>query len=279
MKVIKRLNKFMKRNTLLSLILLMIILFFIFFWLSYIFVFVPSPFGVISSSHSTDWLQWIGAFMGGVLGGLFAFIGVRITLEDQREAIQYENKRKALPLIDIDTGEYDYRNRGIAFDFCFTEESRKRKSKDIPDTAHITISLENVGLRELYDLHIGDINSSFFETSLNENYYHITPIVYGNKPVFLNLSFREKGSYDKDNMENLYGTHISHIGFRCYFSDCYDNWYYQEFNINLFHSIKPNMDINERALNIDFQGYDIMSSPIEISQYDLPWENGESVVN
>lgn len=51
----------------------------------------------------------------------------------------------------------------------FIEESKDRKRKDIPNTANVTIKLENVGMRELYELYIGDIQSSVFE---EDNEYH-----------------------------------------------------------------------------------------------------------
>ncbi|EFV74602.1 hypothetical protein HMPREF1013_05244 [Bacillus sp. 2_A_57_CT2] len=152
---------------------------------------------------------------------------------------------------------------------------QKRERKDITDTAKITIALENVGLRELYDLYIGDIESTYFKATAD--YFYTSPIVYCNKFMELNLYFYEKGSYDNDNLESRHHTLISPLIFKCYFRDCYDNWYYQKFSISLMHSITPDVSVDQRALNINFERYEILSQPIEIPEEDLPWKNGKSV--
>lgn len=268
-------NKFFLKKPLVFLTIFLIGLFLFSFLFSYIFVFVQSPIGIISSEHSSDWLLWIGSFIGGAIGGIFAFFGIKITLENQRKEIQFENKKKALPYIDVKTSNYDYKYKYIQFDFCFTEESKKRGRKDITDTAKVTVALENVGLRELYDLYIGDIESTYFKAT--SDYFYTRPIVYCNKSMELNLYFYEKGSYDNDNLESRHHALISPLIFKCYFRDCYDNWYYQKFSISLIHSITPNVSIDQRALNINFERYEILSQPIEISEEDLPWKNGKSV--
>ncbi|MGM0828082.1 MAG: hypothetical protein ACQEU4_07680 [Bacillota bacterium] len=274
-----RLNKFIEKNSIRFLVMLLIVLFIISFWSSYFLVFVKSPIGlgVISKDLSSDWLQWMGAFIGGAIGGIFAFVGIKITLENQRKEIQFENKRKALPLIDIKVGEYDYKNKYIQFDFCFTKESHERERKNIPDTANVTIALENVGLREMYDLYVGDIKSAYFKTK--GEYFRIAPIVYNGKSIPLNLAFYEKGTYDNDKYEGIFNTYKSSIAFKCYFKDCYDNWYHQEFSISLFHAIEQGVSEEKSALNISYGSYEIMSKPIEISRENLPWENGKSVIH
>lgn len=271
----KRFHNFIEKHPIKFLVFFLFVLFIFSFWFSYLFIFVKTPIGVISNDFSADWLQWIGAFMSGAIGGIFAFVGIKITLDNQRKEIQFENKRKALPLIEIKNGQKNYKNKYIQFDFCFTEESKIRKRKDIEDTAEIAICLENVGLRELYDLYIGDFKSTYFKTQ--DDYYHITPILYRDKSLKLNLTFYEKGSYDNDNMEERYNSFTSPISFKCYFRDCYDNWYHQKFSLSLTHSITQNVCINQRALNIDFERCEIISQPIEISNTDLPWNNGKSV--
>lgn len=270
------LNKFSGKHPIWFLISLLIVLFIVSFWFTYIFVFSQSPVGVISNESSSDWLLWIGSFIGGALGGIFAFVGIRITLENQRKEVRYENKRKALPFIDINRGEYDYKNKNIQFDFCFTKESKKRKRKDIPDTAKITISIENVGMREMYNLHIGDFESEYFVAS--EDYYNLIPIVYKNKAININLTFYEKRKYDNDISEELNHLLITPLIFKCYFRDCYNNWYHQQFSITLMHKINSNCAENMKALDISFNGSDILSQPLEIPQENLPWKLGKQVI-
>lgn len=256
----------------------MILIFIIFtfsFWSSHLFVFIPSSIGVISAEFTGEWLQWMGSFIGGTIGGIFAFIGIKITLENQRKDIEFENKRKALPLIDIYTGDYDYKNKYVQFDFWPTEKLVQGKRKDIQDTARVTLNLENVGLREMYDLYIGDIESDKF--NCHNDYYFITPIIYHQKSIALNLSFFENVSFvnlDKKVLDNLY---ISPITFKCYFRDCYDNWYHQHFSLSLMHRLNSKVSPDQRSLDISIERYEILSRPIEISQEKLPWELGNPV--
>ncbi|MGD6870920.1 hypothetical protein ACQCU1_01850 [Sutcliffiella horikoshii] len=265
-----------KTDSYLFLVTFLIILIIFSFWFSYVFIFVQTPWGIISSESSGDWLQWMGGVVGGIIGGVFTFLGIKITLGHQRKDIEYENKRRALPLIDIKTGieEYDYRNKYIQFDFLLTEESKSRARKDIEDTAKITIGVDNVGLRELYDLYIGDFNSTYFSPS--SEYYHVTSILYNNQLFELNLSFYEKGSYVEDNLEGRSGLLSSGISFKCYFKDCYNNWYNQEFELSMFHKIHLDVGLSEQALEISVQKSEVKSKPIEILERDLPWKNGKT---
>ncbi|MGN1379181.1 MAG: hypothetical protein ACI4XR_02135 [Bacilli bacterium] len=120
----------------------------------------------------------IASIIGGLIGGLFTYIGVKITINNEKKQSDFENKKNVLPLLKLDTEEYDYKNKYIQYDFIFTDECKKRKRKNIPDTENITFSINNVGMRELYDLHIADIQSTFFKTDCD--CYSICPIIYAN---------------------------------------------------------------------------------------------------
>lgn len=270
-------NKFIEKHPLWFLTLLLVILFIFSFWFTYVFVFSQSPMGVISEETSSGWLQWTGSFIGGSLGGIFAFVGIRITLENQRKEVRYENKRKALPFIDINDSEYDYKNKYIQFDFHLTEDSKQGESKDISDTAKITISIENVGMREMYNLYLGDFESEFFFA--RGEYFSVIPIVYKNKSLDLTLSFYEKLKYDNVDSSKLDNLLISPLRLSCYFRDCYDNWYYQQFSVNLFHKFTSNCPENTKALDVGFSGSDVLSQPLEIPFEDLPWEQGKQVTS
>ncbi|KZE67974.1 hypothetical protein AWM68_17530 [Fictibacillus phosphorivorans] len=269
-------KKFFDKYPDLYIVLAIFVLFVIGFWSSYIFVFVSTPIGVINTNHLSDWVQWMGSFTGGVIGGILAYIGIKITLKNQRKEIQYENKRKALPYMNVKSGgEYDYKNKYIQLDFNFTKESKKRERKDIEDTARTAISIENVGMRELYDLYIGDIESTYF--SADHEIYSVTPILYCNKPFVINLFFYEKGSYDSDEFPERYNTWGSDIVFKFYFRDCYDNWYRQKISISFQHKIIAEVEHEKRALEINYVKSEIKSIPEEISENDLPWKNGKSL--
>lgn len=105
----KRFHNFIEKHPIKFLVFFLFVLFIFSFWFSYLFIFVKTPIGVISNDFSADWLQWIGAFMSGAIGGIFTFVGIKITLDNQRKEIQFENKRKALPLIEIKNGQKDYK--------------------------------------------------------------------------------------------------------------------------------------------------------------------------
>ena len=66
-----------------------------------------------------DWLAFIGAAIGGIIGGLFTYIGVKITIEDNKRTHELENQKNVLPLIKLENIEYDYKYKYISFDFFY----------------------------------------------------------------------------------------------------------------------------------------------------------------
>lgn len=241
---------------------------------------IPSKFGWISKVDSSEWLNIIFTYVVGILsaliGAYMTIRSVKMSIEEQEKVRKNEEKIKALPLLKISPEEqYDYRYKYMQFSCFFTEESKKRKRKDIADTANVTIKLQNVGMRELYDLYIGDIQSSVFK---EDNEYHkIYPVIYKDDYVCINLSFYEMGSYDKDTSDEKYHTMVNFMTFNCYFKDCYNNWYYQTLQVSLMYNLNKDVPINERALNISVSNTEIISPPIEIKESDLPWNNGKSL--
>jgi hypothetical protein len=244
---------------------------------------IPSKFGWGKNLDLKIWLNNIFIYGVTILAaGIGAFVTIRsvmLSIEEQGRVRTSENKKKALPLLRVsEEKEYDYRYKYIQFSSLFTEESKVRERKDIIDTAKVTIKIENVGMRELYDLWIGDIDNTFFKENNGEYQYHnMYPVIYKDDYVCINLCFYEMGNYDNDNWDSKYHTLISPMSFNCYFRDCYDNWYYQTLQISLMHQVVENSPINQRALNISVSNAQIISPPIEIGKKDLPWENGKSI--
>lgn len=244
---------------------------------------IPSRLGWSNNLDSKIWLNNI--FIYGVtilataIGAFVTIRSVMLSIEEQGRVRTSENKKKALPLLKVsEEKEYDYRYNYIQFSSLFTEESKVRERKDIVDTAKVTIRIENVGMRELYELWIGDIDNTFFKENNSEYQYHnMYPVIYKDDYVCINLCFYEMGNYDDDNWDSKYHTLISPMSFNCYFKDCYDNWYYQTLQISLMHQVVENSPINQRALNISVSNAQIISPPVEIEKKDLPWENGKSI--
>lgn len=241
---------------------------------------IPSKIGWINNINSNEWLNIIFTYTVGILsaliGAYMTIRSVKMSIDEQEKVRKEEEKKKALPLLKINAEkEYDYRYKYMQFSCFFTEESKERKRKDIPDTANVTIKLENVGMRELYDLYIGDIQSSVFK---EDNEYHkMHPIIYKDDSICINLSFYEMGNYDKDLSDEKYDTMINFMTFNCYFKDCYNNWYYQTLQVSLMYNLMKDIPIDERALNISVSNTEIISPPIEIKECDLPWANGKSL--
>lgn len=241
---------------------------------------VPSKIGWINNINSNEWLNIIFTYAVGILsaliGAYMTIRSVKMSIDEQEKVRKEEEKKKALPLLKISAVEqYDYRYKYMQFSCFFTEESKERKRKNISDTANVTIKLENVGMRELYDLYIGDIQSSVFK---EDNEYHkMHPIIYKDDYVCINLNFYEMGNYDKDLSDEKYHTMINFMTFNCYFKDCYNNWYYQTLQVSLMYNLKKDVPIKERALNISVSNTEIISPPIEIDERDLPWENGKTL--
>lgn len=217
-----------------------------------------------------DCIALIVSFIGSIIGGLLTYAGVRKTIKFETNNSKFLSKKNALPLLKIQQDTtYDYRNKYLKLDFIFTEESKSRIEKNITDTAHISFSIFNVGMRELYDLHIAEINSTYFHANFESA--EICPILYANDKISINLFVYELGSYNNDKEENKYDLIGSPFNFKCYFKDCYDNWYYQIVSVLLFHALKQNCPENSRALSISIERANILSAPVEAERCNLPW--------
>lgn len=263
-----------------SWIVVMIVFFpIVFFYLDYYNI--PSHLGLTKNLSTQTWLGnsliYGVTILAAIIGAFVTIRSVRLSIEEQARVRVSENKKNALPLLRVsEEKDYDYRYKYIQFSCLFTEESKLRKRKDIADTANVTIKIENVGMRELYELWIGDINNIYFrEDNSIDKYHNMYPIIYKDNYVCINLSFYEMGNYDNDDLDYKYHTLISPMSFNCYFRDCYDNWYYQTLQISLMHQIVENIPIEQRALNISVSNAQVISPPIEIDKKDLPWENGK----
>lgn len=72
----------------------------------------------------------------------------------------------------------------------------------------------------------------------------------------------ERGKYDNDFNSEKYNLMISPIQFNCYYADCFDNWYYQTLELEIFHKINKNISFDQRALKISFKDAKVVSAPI-----------------
>lgn len=242
---------------------------------------IPSKLEWTKNMNSNIWLECIVTYFVTILSTIIAaFVTIRsvkMSIEAQDEVRIEENKKKALPLLKIEKEDsYDYRYKYLQFECLFTEESKERKRKDISDIANVTIKIKNVGMRELYDLYIGDIKSTYFKES-NEYCHYMYPIIYKDDSICINLSFYEMGNYDNDKSAEKYDTLMSPITFNCYFKDCYKNWYYQTLEIWLMYQIVKDTPITERALNISISDMKVLSAPVGIEEQELPWKNGKDI--
>jgi len=241
---------------------------------------VPTKLGWAKKMNVSIWLEIIMTYgvtiIVAIIGALVTIKSVQLSIDLQEERQLEEKKKEVLPLLKLEKGkENDYTYKYLQFDFLFTDESKNRKRKDIPNTANVTIKIKNIGMRELYDFYICNIQSTFFKE--NNEIHSMYPIVYKDDSVCINLYFYEMGSYDNDKRDDKYNTLISPITFDCYFKDCYENWYYQTLEISLFHQIKKNTSNNDRALEVSISDTKVISAPIEISEKDLPWKKVDNI--
>lgn len=282
--VIKMIIEYRQSKTINEKIIFWIVLIAIFFpiimyYLDYFDI--PSKFGWTNNLKSSEWLNVIFTYVIGlisaIIGAFMTIHSVQLTINTQEKSRINDNQKQALPLLKVEPEkEYDYRYKYIQFDCLFTEESKLRTRKDIVDTASVTIKLKNVGMRELYDLYIGNIESSVFKEE--KDYYHkICPIIYKDDCLNINLMFYEMGNYDNDLSETKNNSMINFMSFNCYFKDCYNNWYYQTLRISLMYNLMKDVPTDKRALNISVSNTEVISPPISISEKDLPWNNNSEV--
>lgn len=204
------------------------------------------------------------AIIASVFAGALTLYGVYLTIEDNKKEKYKESKRMVIPMIDISPAEYDYRWKYVQFDFNFTNESKTRGRKDIPNTETITIEIKNVGTRELYDMHLAEFESDFFDEGNNS--YSLFPIIYSSHFYKVNFCLYEKGVYDFDVKEELFHLFGSTIKFSCIYKDCLGTCYRQRFSVNVFHQLLQGCSIEEKALNVSVERITIESAPEEISE-------------
>ena len=99
-----------------------------------------------------------------LLGSGLTLYGVLITINSQYESQIEDTKRIVKPMIDVSSvDEYNYKNKYIQFDFIFPKAYPNLPRKNNVDTPNVTISLENIGTRELYNLYIGNFEATYFD--------------------------------------------------------------------------------------------------------------------
>ena len=211
------------------------------------------------------------AIIASVVAGTLTLFGVYLTIEDNKKEKVTETKRLVMPMLKISESKYDYKWKYLQFDFNFTDESKMRERKDIPNTENITINIENVGQRELHDLYLCEFASTFFDEGGCS--YMMHPIIYAGDSVNINFGLYERGIYDSDSREDKFDTLISPISFSCLFKDCLGTCYRQTFTITLFHQLKEGFGFDQKALSASIDRITIDTSPQEISK-----ENFESIV-
>ena len=211
-----------------------------------------------------------------LLGSGLTLYGVLITINSQYESQIEDTKRIVKPLIDVSpVDEYNYKDKYIQFDFMFPKAYPNLPRKYNVDTPNVTISLENLGTRELYNLYIGNFEATYFDNG--DHYYQLNPILYSNHKVQLNLMFYEKIGYlNEFNQEDKFHLLISPIKFSTYFQDCLNNWYEQSFKLRIFHQVQADKSDEETSLTVSIERVEIYSAPKEISPDSLPWVTNPS---
>ncbi|EGX30616.1 hypothetical protein [Streptococcus salivarius] len=232
----------------------------------------PTRFGFDIKSLNFEIWNIYATFLG---SGLTLY-GVLITISSQYESQIEDTKRIVKPMINVSSvGEYDYKNKYIQFDFTFPKVYPNLSRKNNVDTPNVTISIENIGTRELYNLYIGNFKATYFND--DGHYYQLDPILYSKHQIQLNLMFYEKIGYLKEfNQEDKFHLLISPIKFSTYFQDCLNNWYEQSFELRIYHQVQTNKSDEETSLTVSIERVSIDSAPKEISPDLLPWVTNPS---
>lgn len=199
-----------------------------------------------------------------IIAGALTLFGVYLTIEYNKSEKTAETKRLVMPMLKISQTEYEYKWKYIQFDFNFTEESKSRERKDIENTENISINIQNVGQRELYELYLAEFESTYFDEGGHS--YAMHPIVYAGDSININFGLYEKGVYDSDSKIDIFDTISSPISFSCYFKDCLGTCYKQQFTITLFHKLEEGCELNQKALSVSIDRIMIDSAPQEVTK-------------
>lgn len=188
-----------------------------------------STWGIIGYNNPPS--GWSGIFIG-YFGSAFAavagYIAVILSLKKQEDARKEDNAKEVLPLL---SAEPYY--GGVSEPIVVTNDDYESASLNTA-TGGI-LKLQNVGMREMYDLRVISMESDRLESAVTN--VEITPILYKDSSAYVCIYPVMKGTLEGKSLRirektfSTYGRLGLSINIAFGYQDCYGNKYIQNFKL------------------------------------------------
>lgn len=106
---------------------------------------------IIPLTTSYDWLGFIGAFLGSMIGGLITYLGVYLTLKYQENADNEKNRLSIIPILEYklsyDKADFDNSQSQLAGEIIWHINIENAKYDDKRSLEwHLDLKVSNIGL-------------------------------------------------------------------------------------------------------------------------------------
>lgn len=138
---------------------------------------IPPHFNIFVSQKVNPWTEVFVSLLSSFLAATATILAVLLTLDSQEKQRQEDNKKQALPILKIEKSKLAH---GLLNNFTLDVKSKPLRISEEEGyygkfSKDISIQIENVGMREMYDLSLEVIDNTYF-TSIKER--KLTPILY-----------------------------------------------------------------------------------------------------
>lgn len=238
---------------------------------------IPSHFGISQEMLKLNpWVELvISAFVAIFAALIAAYATIRsvsMTIKKQEENRKDDNRKDALPMIQIDyLAKIKMANKKEVYIKQKIDGSLK-KFEPIQSNGYIRIPIRNVGLREMYDVRVLFEDSDNFSKSEEEQ--PLVPILYKDDLAYMfieTITYMPK-DIDKSAIEFVDGIHpTTKIFFSVLFNDCFGNAYKQKFSIDISYDYMRIANKKNKSMHKDFQNagwadFETLSAPILVNE-------------
>lgn len=221
--------------------------------------------------------SWVNLVISSIVAVFAAFIAayatiksVSMTIKKQEDDRKEDNRKDVLPMIRIDC--LSKQKMTSRKEVCVKQKIDKplKKLKSFQCNGYIKIPIKNVGLREMYDVHVLFEDSEDFVGSEEEQF--LVPILYKDDLVYMLISiitFMPK-SIDESETEFVDDYHNTvKLFFSILFTDCFGNKYKQKFSIDIAYDYLRIVSGRDKGLYRDYENaswvdFETLSAPVLI---------------
>ena len=236
---------------------------------------IPSHFGISQEMLKLNpWVELvISAFVAIFAALIAAYATIRsvsMTIKKQEENRKDDNRKDALPMIQIDyLAKIKMANKKEVYIKQKIDGSLK-KFEPIQSNGYIRIPIRNVGLREMYDVRVLFEDSDNFSKSEEEQ--PLVPILYKDDLAYMfieTITYMPKDIGKTELVNDVHPT--TTIFFNVLFNDCFGNAYKQKFSIDISYDYLRIINKKSKGMYKDFQnagwvGFETLSAPILVNE-------------